>query len=162
VLYGILSDTHGRLHPDVAEVFAGVNEILHAGDVGSESVLDELEGIAPVIAVCGNVEPPALERRLPEVKTLEREGLRIVLLHGHLVRAARPPELLDAVRARKPDLVVFGHTHRALEETLEGVVFFNPGSAGPARFGSRPTVGTLQIGPDGLHLRHHRLDRAGR
>jgi predicted phosphodiesterase len=58
--------------------------------------------------------------------------------------------------------VVFGHTHRALEETLEGVVFFNPGSAGPARFGSKPTVGTLQIGADGLRLRHHRLDRAGR
>jgi putative phosphoesterase len=144
------------------EVFGGVNEIFHAGDVGSEAVLAELEGMAPVTAVCGNIESPALARRLPEVKTLEREGLRIVLLHGHLVRAARPRELLDALRPRKPDLVIFGHTHRALEETLEGVVFFNPGSAGPGRFGSRPTVGTLDIGSDGLHLRHHALDRSGR
>lgn len=152
--YGLLSDTHGSLHPDVLNAFAGVNEILHAGDVGDGGVIDELEALAPVVAVRGNMDGFPLAERLPARQTLVREGVRIVLLHGHLERAAKPAALYEATREERPDLVVFGHTHDPLHETLKGVVFFNPGAAGKSRFGSRPTVGLLDITPAGLRLRH--------
>ncbi len=155
--YGILSDTHGALHPDVETLFAGVHEIFHAGDVGTGRVLDELEGIAPVVAVRGNMDWPPLLERLPDRQLLVREGKRIVLVHGHRTRAARPAELYEATRDERPDLVVFGHTHRPLKETVNGVVFFNPGAAGKPRFGARPTVGLLEITPGGLDLRHRAL-----
>ena len=152
--YGILSDTHGALHPEVLTCFTGVNEIFHAGDVGAEGVLDELEGIAPVVAVRGNMDWIPLAGRLPDRKTLVREEKRIVLLHGHLVRDAKPAALYEATRDERPDIVIFGHTHEPLKETLGGVIFFNPGAAGKPRFGSRPSVGLLDITPAGIHLRH--------
>jgi len=155
--YGILSDTHGVLNPAVAELFAGVSEIFHAGDVGPERVLDELEAIAPVIAVQGNMDPLPLAERLPDRQTLVRQGKRIVLLHGHLIRAAKPAELYKATTDQRPDLVIFGHTHRPLHENFNGVVFFNPGAAGRPRFGSIPTVGLLEITPAGLQLEHRPL-----
>jgi hypothetical protein len=155
--YGILSDTHGAFHSDIAAVFEGVAEILHAGDVGSERVLDELSAVAPVVAVRGNMDRRPELDRLPERRVLEREGRRIVLLHGHLVRAARPELLLEATRDARPDLVIFGHTHAPLLKTFSGVVFFNPGAAGKPRFRSKPTVGSLEISSGALELRHHAL-----
>jgi putative phosphoesterase len=155
--YGVLSDTHGTLHPEVPAFFAEVKEIFHAGDVGAERILDELEGIAPVVAVRGNTDHGPYAERLPERTTLVREGKRIVLLHGHLVAAGRPAILLEATRAERPDLVIFGHTHVPLQEMLEGVIFFNPGAAGRPRFGSRPTVGLLEITAAELRLRHQSL-----
>lgn len=155
--YGILSDTHGKLHPGIPSLFDGVNEIFHAGDIGSQRVLEELEGVAPVVAVRGNMDYPPLVERLPDRTTLVREGLRIVLLHGHRARAAKPAELYEQTREERPDLVIFGHTHEPLEETLRGVIFFNPGSAGKPRFRSRPTVGLLEITPAGLRLQHRAL-----
>jgi hypothetical protein len=155
--YGVLSDTHGALHPAIPELFAGVVEILHAGDVGTERVLDELLALAPVTAVRGNTDERGTLERLPERAVLVREGRRIALLHGHLVRAARPEVLLEATRDARPDLVIFGHTHEPLVRTLEGVVFFNPGSAGRPRFRSRPTVGFLDVDRGRLEVRHQSL-----
>lgn len=155
--YGILSDTHGAYHPEIDEVFAGVDEIFHAGDVGTEAVLDALTGIAPVVAVRGNMDGGDLAARLPDRKVLTRDGRRIVLLHGHLVRAAKPTELYAATRADEPEVVIFGHTHTPLEERHRGVLFFNPGAAGKPRFRSRPTVGLLEIGSDGVRVQHHAL-----
>ena len=155
--YGLVADTHGAFHPGIPDVFASVAEILHAGDVGSPAVLDQLEALAPVIAVQGNMDGAPALARLPERCVLEREGCRIVLLHGHLVRAARPAELLAATRDARPDLIVFGHTHEPLREELDGVVFFNPGAACKPRFGSRPTVGILEIDAGGLRVTHREL-----
>jgi putative phosphoesterase len=155
--YGILSDTHGALHPAVPELFAGVAEILHAGDVGTERVLDELMAIAPVAAVRGNTDDHGSLDRLPERLVLEREDRRIVVLHGHLVRAAKPEILLEHTRDARPDLVVYGHTHVPLHERRAGVVFFNPGAAGKPQFRSKPTIGLLEIAADGLRLSHHAL-----
>jgi putative phosphoesterase len=155
--YGVIADTHGALHPDVSDLFEGVAEIFHAGDVGAERVLDELEAVAPVLAVQGNMDGSPALARLPDRLVLEREGRRIVILHGHLVRAARPAQLLDATREARPDLVIFGHTHEPLREELNGVLFFNPGAAGKPRFRSRPTVGLLEIDPAGVRVTHHRL-----
>jgi putative phosphoesterase len=155
--YGVIADTHGALHPGIPELFEGVAEIFHAGDVGAERVLDELAAVAPVFAVQGNMDGSPALRSLPERLVLEREGRRIVILHGHLVRAARPSALLEATRDARPDLVIFGHTHEPLREVLAGVVFFNPGPAGRPRFGSRPTVGLLEIDPAGLRVEHRTL-----
>lgn len=155
--YGILSDTHGKLHPEIPGIFAGVEEIFHAGDVGTLRVLEELEAVAPVVAVRGNMDYPPLVDRLPERQTLVREGKRIVLVHGHRTRAAKPAELLVATSDERPDVVIFGHTHKPLHEILDGVVFFNPGAAGKPRFGSKPTVGFLEIAGTEIRLEHHPL-----
>jgi hypothetical protein len=155
--YGVLSDTHGAFHPDIPTLFQGVAEIFHAGDVGSMRVLDELLAVAPVIAVQGNMDGSPALASLPERRVLEREGRRIVLLHGHLVGVPRPALLLEATRDLRPDLVIFGHTHEPLEEGLSGVMFFNPGAAGKPRFRSRPTVGILEIGSGGMQLTHHAM-----
>jgi putative phosphoesterase len=155
--YGVIADTHGALHPQIPEVFEGVAEIFHAGDVGSERVLDELAAVAPVVAVQGNMDGSPALARLPERRILEREGRRIVLLHGHLVRAARPALLLEATRDARPDLVIFGHTHEPFEGELHGVVFFNPGAAGRPRFRAKPTVGFLEIDSAGLRVEHREL-----
>ncbi|MFN2431658.1 MAG: metallophosphoesterase [Gemmatimonadota bacterium] len=155
--YGILSDTHGAYHPEIDACFAGVNEIFHAGDVGNARVLDALEGIAPVRAVRGNMDGGDLAARLRDREVLTREGKRIVLLHGHLARAAKPALLFESTRADRPDLVIFGHTHHPLKETFGGVVFFNPGAAGKPRFGHRPSIGLLEITGEGMRLQHRAL-----
>jgi putative phosphoesterase len=155
--YGVIADTHGALHSGIPDLFEGVAEIFHAGDVGSERVLDELAAVAPVIAVQGNMDGSPALSRLPERLVLEREGRRIVLLHGHLLRAARPALLLEATREARPDLVIFGHTHEALKTELDGVVFFNPGAAGRPRFRAKPTVGFLEIDSAGLRVAHREL-----
>ncbi|MBA2564959.1 MAG: metallophosphoesterase family protein [Gemmatimonadetes bacterium] len=155
---GVLSDTHGALHPAIATSFTGVDEIFHLGDVGTQRILDELEAIAPVTAVSGNMDPPGLVAHLPESKVVTRANRRIVLLHGHRVRAAEPVELLRATRPDRPDLVLFGHTHEPLLEELEGVTFFNPGAAGKPRFRSRPTIGLLEITLTGMRLEHRALE----
>ncbi len=155
--YGVLADTHGALHPEIPDLFEGVAEIFHAGDVGSERVLEELAAVAPVIAVQGNMDGSPALARLPERRVLEREGRRIVLLHGHLVRAAHPALLREATRDARPDLVIFGHTHEPLAEELSGVVFFNPGAAGKPRFRAKPTVGFLEIDSASLRVGHRQL-----
>ena len=137
---GLISDTHGLLRPDVFEALAGVEMILHAGDVGEDEILDELSAIAPVHAVFGNTD--ALRRRLTKEIVREIGGLSIHVSHGHETGSPTPEKLL----ARYPqDVLVYGHTHRALVTRADGRLVINPGAAGPRRFDLLPSVGRLTI-----------------
>lgn len=141
---GVISDTHGMLHPGVSALFRGVNGIVHAGDVGADSVLDELAALAPLTAVRGNTDVNGRAAGLATVEVLEWEGLSIAVVHDlnrfHLERDAG--EFID--------VVVFGHSHRAEIVWRRGRVFFNPGSAGPRRFGLPNTVGFLTVDQKGV------------
>jgi len=135
---GVISDTHGLLRPEVAEALRGVAHILHAGDVGAPEVLEELRTIAPVTAVRGNVDRDKWASALPVNEVVEIEGISIYMLH-----------ILDELDL-KPEaagfrVVVYGHSHKPSSETKNGVLYFNPGSAGPWRFKLPVTVGRLVI-----------------
>ena len=140
---GLISDTHGRLRPEVFDIFEGVDVILHAGDVGSTNILVELEAIAPVHAVMGNTDPSELQSRASDVVELELGGHRVVLLHGDAF-GSPTPELL---RASYPDadVIVYGHTHRQRVDIIDSCLVVNPGAAGPARFNLRPAVAILTL-----------------
>ncbi len=140
-LVGLISDTHGMLRPDVFTALANVELILHAGDVGSSDIIDELEAIAPVQAVFGNTDAPGQPRL---AKHIEREvgGVSIHVSHGHEVGSPTPEKLLASYDAR---VIVYGHTHRALIETHAGRLVVNPGAAGARRFNLLPSVAVLHI-----------------
>lgn len=141
---GVIADTHGLLRPEVFDVFSGVEHILHAGDIGREDILTDLEAIAPVTAVWGNVDDFDLRGRLPEVARPELEGFEIVLVHGHQLGVPTPEKLSAAY----PDalVIVYGHTHRPLLTLVDQVVtVMNPGGAGARRFDLPPSVGILEI-----------------
>ncbi len=150
---GILSDTHGFLDSRVFELFTGVSHILHAGDIGPDAIIAELETIAPVTAVIGNTDSSSTFR-LTEVITLAG---RKFLVHHIVEPRALKEELRLRVARERPDVVVFGHTHKAFCEMIDGVLFFNPGSAGKPRFGRGRTVAILhcdekEIRPEFLAL----------
>jgi uncharacterized protein len=143
---GVISDTHGLLRPEVFDVFARVDHILHAGDVGPASILDELGAIAPVTAVYGNTDGWALRSRLPQVATLELDGFTIVVTHGDQLGSPTPEKL----QAEFPDaeIIVFGHTHRPVLTLVDVVVtVMNPGGAGRRRFDLPASVGILELEP---------------
>jgi putative phosphoesterase len=148
---GVISDTHGKLRPEVFTHFAGVDRILHAGDIGDAEILVELQAIAPVTAVFGNVDDFGIRSRVPEVATLEAVGRKIVVVHGHQVGSPTPRLLRRA--HPKADVLVFGHTHVPLSEEHDGCLFVNPGSAGPARFRLKPSVMVLELMPQGISAR---------
>jgi uncharacterized protein len=138
---GLISDTHGLLRADVHDALAGVELILHAGDVGGDEILDELALIAPVHAVFGNTDSPD-DPRLAEAIVREIGGVRVHVSHGHELGSPTPEKLL----ARYPeDVLVYGHTHKALVARAEGRLVVNPGAAGPRRFDLLPSVGRLTI-----------------
>lgn len=140
---GLISDTHGKLRPEVFRHFDRVDRILHAGDVGSLELIAELEALAPVTAVWGNMDGFEVRTRLHETAAVDVEDRRILLVHGH--RTGSPtPERLHAAYP-EGDVVVYGHTHIPLVQRLAGRLFVNPGAAGPARFGRRPSVGLLTV-----------------
>ncbi len=140
---GIISDTHGLLRAEVFGVFAGVEHILHAGDVGRGDILTELEAIAPVMAVWGNVDGREIRDRVPEVARIELGGVTVVMLHGMQLGSPTP----EKAAAAHPDagLVVFGHSHRPLIRTVGSVLAVNPGSAGPRRFKDPVTVALADL-----------------
>jgi putative phosphoesterase len=140
-LVGLISDTHGLLRPDVHTALAGVEIILHAGDVGGEDILDELQLIAPVHAVYGNTDPPS-EPRLVAAVEMTIGDVRVHVSHGHEVGAPTPPKLLARYDA---DVIVYGHTHKQLLINAEGRWVVNPGAAGPRRFDLVPSVGRMTI-----------------
>jgi putative phosphoesterase len=142
MLIGLISDTHGLLRPEALRALGGAGLILHAGDVGGPVVLSALEGVAPVKAVGGNVDPP--EERLPASLDLTLEGVRVHVSHGHELGAPTPAALLARYDA---DVIVFGHTHKALIEQYGMRLVVNPGAAGPRRFNLQPTVALLRIEP---------------
>ncbi len=133
---GIISDTHGHLDPQVEELFAGVEHILHAGDIGYASIIVELGMIAPVTAVLGNNDAGL---HFPQTAVIERGGLRF-LVH-HIVNPSRLlPPLEERIRRERVDVVVFGHTHRQYDAVTGGRRFLNPGYAGRPRFGEPRSV----------------------
>lgn len=146
-LVGVLSDTHGHLYDEVRRALEGVDHIIHAGDVGSPDVLAALRRIAPVTAVRGNCDYDAWARTLPVQVEMELGGVRILV--GHI--ATRLRERSGAARPGAADnaggspVVITGHTHAALAETRDGILYLNPGSAGPRRFGRPRTIARLAI-----------------
>ncbi|MCC7131253.1 MAG: metallophosphoesterase family protein [Gemmatimonadales bacterium] len=143
---GIISDTHGLLRPEVFETFRDVDRILHAGDVGPEDLLVELEAIAPVTAVWGNTDGFDLRRRLPEVVETEIDGFRFLLLHGHQFGSPTP----EVVNRAYPEaeVIIYGHTHRPLLTIVDQVVtVMNPGGAGRRRFDLPASVGIMELEP---------------
>ncbi|HZX96025.1 MAG TPA: metallophosphoesterase family protein [Myxococcales bacterium] len=133
---GVISDTHGLVRPEVFEAFSGVDHIFHAGDIGGEEVLAQLATIAPVTACAGNNDsfrcgPAGKSARI----TLG--GTRFLLMH---IRGEAEQEVLRA----PAEVVIFGHSHKPLDERSEGVWWFNPGSAGPRRFSLPVCVGLFE------------------
>jgi putative phosphoesterase len=140
---GVISDTHGLLRPEAVEALRGVDRILHGGDVGAPEILKELETIAPVTAVRGNVDGGSWARKLPLSEVIEVDGISIYMLHI-LEKLDLKPEAAG-LRA-----VVYGHSHVPKIEEKNGVLYFNPGSAGPQRFKLPVTVGRLIVENDTL------------
>lgn len=158
---GVISDTHGVLYPEVFKVLAGVDLIVHAGDVGGEEILTELEAIAPVKAVSGNVDWEPDPRRRPLYQTIETPVGRLAMTHGHLPQAPSTDlnMMKDFFSDFDPHVIIYGHSHIAKLEEIGGVKVFNPGSAGPPRFGRKPSVGLMTEAPDGpARLEHVTLE----
>jgi putative phosphoesterase len=141
---GVIADTHGMLRPEVFDIFAGVDHILHAGDVGGVDLLLELETVAPVTAVYGNTDGFDVRNRFPQTVRLELEGQRVVVTHGDQFGSPQPDGLREAFP--ETEIIVYGHTHRPFLELYDYLVtVINPGSAGRARFGVPPSVGILDL-----------------
>lgn len=150
---GIVSDTHGWLHPALPQVFAGVDLILHAGDVGASELLDQLEQIAPVRAVWGNIDGADLRRRLPEHQRFSLDGVSFWMTHI----AGRPGRWQQGMgaklRADPPQVFVCGHSHIlqiARVPDLGGMLFLNPGAAGQQ--GLHPVKTCVRLHLDGGRL----------
>ena len=142
----MISDTHGLLRPQVFDVFKEVDHILHGGDVGKWEILNDLEALAPVTAVYGNTDGSELRARLPQVATARLEGFEIVVTHGDQLGSPTPQSV--HVAFPEAEIIVFGHTHKAVLELVDRTVtVMNPGSAGPVRFGVPPTVGIMELEP---------------
>ncbi|MGA9671975.1 MAG: metallophosphoesterase family protein [Terracidiphilus sp.] len=139
---GVISDTHGLLRPEVAPALAGVDRILHLGDVGKISILEELRKIAPVTAVRGNVDREGPCSELPETEVALIADRYVYMLHDLSTLHLDPA-------AGKFAAVLYGHSHVPNYIHKKGVLYFNPGSCGPRRFQLPVTIGLLTIGPDG-------------
>jgi putative phosphoesterase len=139
---GLISDTHGQLRPQVFDHFRDVHLILHAGDVGDQDILTQLETLAPVHAVIGNTDAFPLIGSLPEVRELQLLGRNVIVIHGHQL-GSPTPELLRRAHP-SAQIIIYGHTHRPYVGRTEGILVVNPGAAGPARFRLRPSVAILE------------------
>lgn len=138
-MIGVISDTHMpkralSLPKELIEGLQGVDLILHAGDLTDESVITELEKIAPVYAVHGNVDPPELKDKLPEKRIIEYKGFRIGLTHGAGEHGSTLGRAMDAFRDEELQAIVFGHSHKPYNERINGMLIFNPGSPTDKRF----------------------------
>lgn len=138
ILVGVISDTHGLLRAEAIEALGGVDHILHAGDIGAPEVLAALFRIAPVTAIRGNVDIEPWARGLPETEIVELGSATIYMLHD-LGRIDLKPETAGI------HAVVYGHSHQPKIEERNGVLYFNPGSAGPRRFKLPVSVGKLRV-----------------
>jgi uncharacterized protein len=138
ILIGVISDTHGLLRPEAIEVLRGSEHIIHAGDVGSPEILEKLSAIAPVTAVRGNIDKGAWAGKLAETEVLDLAGMTIYVLHDLAQLDLKPKAAGFAV-------VVSGHSHVPKQETRDGVLYFNPGSAGPRRFRLPASIGKLAV-----------------
>ena len=137
-MIGVISDTHGLLRPEALAALRGSSHILHAGDVGDIDILDALKQIAPVTAIRGNIDTDGPTAQLPATEVVELEGHLIYLLHS-LADLDLKPE------AAGMSVVISGHSHKPKVETRNGVLYLNPGSAGPRRFSLPITVAHLHL-----------------
>jgi putative phosphoesterase len=135
---GIISDTHGLLRPEAVELLRGCEHIVHAGDIGGPEIVPALEQIAPVTAIRGNVDKAAWARTFPATETVELSGVHIYVIHDLHALDLDP-------RAAGFAAVISGHSHQPKQEVKNGVLYFNPGSAGPRRFNLPISVGKLEI-----------------
>lgn len=135
---GIISDTHGLLRPEAEKALAGVELIVHAGDVGSPDILTGLKAIAPVLAVRGNVDTGAWAKELPITTVVEAPGASISVLHNLRALDLRPG-------SAKFNFVICGHTHQPQQTERNGVIYLNPGSAGPRRFQLPVTLAVMDL-----------------
>lgn len=138
LILGVISDTHGLLRPEAIAALRGAHRILHAGDIGAPEILKVLEQIAPVTAIRGNVDTGRWARFLPTAEVVEAGGVSIYLLHDLAQLDLKP----EAAGFR---VVIYGHSHQPRIEEKNGILYFNPGSAGPRRFNSAVSVGRLLI-----------------
>jgi hypothetical protein len=134
------------LRPEVFDVFREVDHILHGGDVGKWDVVIDLQAVAPVTAVYGNSDDVEIRARLPQIAEIELDGFRVVVTHGDQLGSPTPAKLHEAFP--NAEIIVYGHTHKPLLELVDKTVtVMNPGGAGAARFGLRPSVGILELEP---------------
>lgn len=138
MIVGVISDTHGLLRDEAVEALREADHILHAGDVGDPKILDELRRLAPVTAIRGNIDTQKWARKLPLNEVIELGGASIYMLHNI-------DELDLNPEAAGFHVVVYGHSHHPKMEEKNGVLYFNPGSAGPRRFKLPVSVGRLII-----------------
>jgi uncharacterized protein len=138
ILIGVISDTHGLLRPEAIDALRGSEHIIHAGDVGSIEILEKLSAIGSVTAVRGNIDKEVWSRKLPQTQVLELGGISIYVLHDLAQLDLKP-------KAAGFSVVVSGHSHVPKQETREGVLYFNPGSAGPRRFKLPVSIGKLVV-----------------
>jgi hypothetical protein len=146
VKIGVISDTHGFLDPRVEKIFAGVAHILHAGDIGNPVIELELKFIAPVTVVLGNNDA-GLPFKETEVLTLAGKKF---LVHHIVYPRALDENVVARINREKPEVVVFGHTHKPFCETINGILFFNPGYAGKPKFGAERSVAVLHLDASGI------------
>jgi putative phosphoesterase len=150
MIIGVISDTHGLLRPEVEERLAGVDHIIHAGDIGDPEIVPRLRAIAPTTVIRGNVDTQEWAQEFPDWDAVTLAGRSISVLHdlGDLN--------LDPVTAGF-DIVISGHSHRPRVETIDGVLYLNPGSAGPRRFRLPITLATLVLSGDTIRPELHQL-----
>jgi uncharacterized protein len=147
---GVISDTHGLLRPEAEQCLAGVAHIIHAGDIGRPEVIAGLRRIAPVMAIKGNVDTADWAARYPDTRTVKFGGRVIYVLHD--VNELKLDPVSDGI-----DVVISGHSHRPGIETVDGVLYLNPGSAGPRRFSLPITVAILELTEGGIRPVIHQL-----
>src|SRR2546430_535556 len=135
---GIISDTHGLLRSEAVELLRGSEHIIHAGDIGAPEIIPELRKIAPVTAIRGNVDTQAWAQSFAETEVVELGGLDIYILHDVNAIDLNP-------KAAGFAAVISGHSHKPKQEIKDGVLYFNPGSAGPRRFNLPISIGRLKI-----------------
>ena len=143
MIVGVISDTHGLLRPEAVELLRGSEHIIHAGDIGAPEIIPELEKIALVTAIRGNVDKQEWARRFAETEVVELAGLYFYVIHDANALDLDP-------KAAGFAAVISGHSHKPMQEVRDGVLYFNPGSAGPRRFSLPISLGRLTI--DGGHL----------
>jgi uncharacterized protein len=151
---GIISDTHGLLRPEAQRRLAGVDHIVHAGDIGRPEIVDALREIAPVTAIRGNVDSGEWAREYADTELVRLAGKSIYVLHDL--------KTLHIDARAGVDVVVSGHSHVPKIESIGGILYLNPGSSGPRRFQLPITLATLEVTPEGLRPEIHDLEAVAR
>jgi putative phosphoesterase len=144
-----LADSHGYLCDETLEVLSGSDLILHAGDIGGESILNRLRAVAPVVAVVGNGDPD-LARRYPWEQRVEAAGARLLLCHWYDNWGRVHPKIEREIDEWDPHVLVYGHTHVSDNTRRDGRLYFNPGYSGPPGLGRQRSVGRLLVGGGGV------------